>query len=74
MNIDERLGITWKDNIPFREKYGKVVALIGLENLKSLMPEDVETLAKKYEKDNTFFISQNNNSYHCSFLFIIFCL
>lgn len=52
MNIDERLGITWKDDMPFREKYGKVVALIGLENLKPLMPEDVETLAKKYEKDN----------------------
>lgn len=52
MNIDERLGISWKDDIPFREKYGKVVALIGLENLKPLMPEDVETLAKKYEKDN----------------------
>lgn len=52
MNIDGRLGITWKDDIPFREKYGKVVALIGLENLKPLMPEDVETLAKKYEKDN----------------------
>ena len=47
MNIDERLGITWKYDIPFREKYGKVVALIGLENLKPLMPEDVETLAKK---------------------------
>lgn len=52
MNIDERLGITWKDNIPHREKYGKVVALIGLENLKPLMPGNVETLAKKYEKDN----------------------
>ena len=52
MNIDERLGITWKYDIPFREKYGKVVALIGLENLKPLMPEDIETLAKKYEKDN----------------------
>lgn len=52
MNIDERLGITLKDDMPFREKYGKVVALIGLENLKPLMPEDVETLAKKYEKDN----------------------
>lgn len=52
MNINERLGITSKDDMPFREKYGKVVALIGLENLKPLMPEDVETLAKKYEKDN----------------------
>lgn len=52
MNINERLGISWKDDIPHREKYGRVVALIGLENLKPLMPEDVETLAKKYEKDN----------------------
>lgn len=50
MNIDERLGITWKYDIPFREKYGKVVALIGLENLKPLMPEDVETLAKNMKK------------------------
>lgn len=52
MNINERLGITSKDDMPFREKYGKVVDLIGLENLKPLMPEDIETLAKKYEKDN----------------------
>lgn len=54
MNINERLGISWKDDIPHREKYGRVVALIGLENLKPLMPEDVETLAKKYEKDKNF--------------------
>ena len=51
MNINERLGISWKDDIPHREKYGRVVALIGLDNLRLLMPEDVETLAKKYEKD-----------------------
>lgn len=38
MNINERLGISWKDDIPHREKYGRVVALIGLENLKPLMP------------------------------------
>ena len=41
MNINERLGITSKDDMPFREKYGKVVDLIGLENLKPLMPEAV---------------------------------
>ena len=52
MNINERLGISWKDDIPHREKYGRVVALIGLDNLRLLMPEDIETLAKKYEKDN----------------------
>ena len=53
MNIDEKLGITCGKYISYREKYGKVVALIGLDNLKPLMPEDVETLAKKYEKDET---------------------
>lgn len=52
MNINERLGISWKDDIPHREKYGRVVALIGLDNLRLLMPEDIEILAKKYEKDN----------------------
>ena len=52
MNINERLGISWKDDIPHREKYGRVVALIGLDNLRLLMPEDIETLAKKYKKDN----------------------
>lgn len=26
--------------------------MIGLDNLRLLMPEDIETLAKKYEKDN----------------------
>lgn len=51
MNINERLGITWKDEISHREKYGKVVTLIGLDNLKPLMPYTDRELANYYAKD-----------------------
>lgn len=46
MNIDEKLGITSNTNINHREKYGKIVKLIGLDNFKELMPEEPDVLAE----------------------------
>ena len=51
MTINEKLGITSYTNIDHREKYGKVVELVGLDNFKRLMPEEPEVLAKKLEQD-----------------------
>lgn len=52
MNIDEKLGITSNTNINHREKYGKIVKLIGLDNFKELMPEEPDVLAEKLEQDS----------------------
>lgn len=51
MTINEKLGITSFTNIDHREKYGKIVELVGLDNFKRLMPEEPEVLAKKLEQD-----------------------